>query len=104
MRRDSQVSKGEVYRAARRCYEEEHQGCTHCGQQHCVFRSAWGTRVEYACYLCDFCVCHDEQAGRYYVSQGPSPIGELPLLDDSVASLLPDLSNDPALPRPGLPS
>jgi hypothetical protein len=104
MRRDSELSRSEVYRAARRSYDEEHQACPHCRRQHCVFRSVWGTRVEYACSLCDFCVCHDAATGRYYVSQGHSPIGELPLFDASAATLLPDQFNDPAVPDRILPS
>jgi hypothetical protein len=60
----------EWYREAVRSYVEDHQGCPHCGGQHCVFRSCWGQRVEYYCSACDFSTCHDAQTGLYFAVIG----------------------------------
>ncbi len=99
MRREPVNPAAEAYRAAQQWYEREHQGCSHCRQRHCVFHTVWGTRVEYACYLCDYCVSYDEETGCYYAVQGRSPLGELPLFDETVPSLVTGLTNDPALPQ-----
>src|SRR4051812_45300149 len=55
---------------ATRWYLQGHQGCAHCREQHCVFRSAYGVRVEYYCTACDFSVCHDTQTDRYFAALG----------------------------------
>ena len=61
---------GEWYEASVRCYVQRHQGCARCGEQHCVLRSEWGTRVEFHCARCDFSACHDSCSGRYFASGG----------------------------------
>jgi hypothetical protein len=55
---------------ATRWYVQGHQGCACCRGQHCVFRSAYGPRVEYYCTACDFSVCHDQQSGLYFATPG----------------------------------
>jgi hypothetical protein len=72
----------EWFADATRWYVEGHQGCACCHQQHCVFRSEWGRRIEYYCTACDFSTCHDGQSGRYFATPGePSGAGPAVLLD-----------------------
>jgi hypothetical protein len=63
-------SPAQWFAEAVRCYLEAHQGCPCCGNQHCVFRSEWGARVEYYCSACDFSTCEDHQTGRCYAVLG----------------------------------
>jgi hypothetical protein len=60
----------EWFADATRWYLQGHQGCAHCRGQHCVFRSEYGTRVEYYCTACDFSACHDRQTNRYFAALG----------------------------------
>jgi hypothetical protein len=60
----------EWFHAAVRSYDEEHQGCAHCRNRHCVFRSRWGDRIEYYCSACDFSTSHDRAADRFYAAMG----------------------------------
>jgi hypothetical protein len=58
------------FQRAQRCYLEDHQGCAHCGQAHCVIYARWGDRTEYYCSACDFSTCFDGQTGRYFADVG----------------------------------
>ncbi len=58
------------FEEAVRWYVDAHQGCPCCGERHCVYRSAWGSRIEYYCTACDFSACLDEQTGRHYAAPG----------------------------------
>jgi len=60
----------EWFQRAMTAYLEDHQGCACCGGRHCVFRSAWGQRIEYYCSVCDFSTCHDYRTGQYYATVG----------------------------------
>jgi hypothetical protein len=60
----------EWFHAAVHSYEADHQGCTHCRNRHCVFRSRWGERIEYYCSACDFSTSHDRATDRYYTALG----------------------------------
>ncbi len=64
MSADSERTPWEWYQETVRAYEEGHQGCPHCGAQHCVFRSQWGARVEYYCSACDFSTSRDGATGQ----------------------------------------
>jgi hypothetical protein len=70
MSRERERQAAEWFEAARRSYVEAHQGCAHCAEQHCVFLSLWGRRLEYHCMACDFSASHDDQTGRYYAALG----------------------------------
>jgi hypothetical protein len=60
----------EWFAEAVRWYLEGHQGCPSCRQSHCVFRSRWGTRVEYYCTTCDFSVAQDAASKRCTATGG----------------------------------
>jgi hypothetical protein len=84
-------SPAEWFAAAARGYVEAHQGCPCCGNQHCVFRSEWGARVEYYCSACDFSACHDRQTGHCYAAPGrqdqrSSGLFPRPLLVDALSA------------------
>jgi hypothetical protein len=79
----AQRSPGEWFHEAVRYYSEEHQGCAHCGNRHCVFRSRWGERVEYYCSACDFSACHDARTGRYFAATGDGRQLAESLLDEA---------------------
>jgi hypothetical protein len=66
----------EWFAEAVRWYLEGHQGCPCCRSQHCVFRSRWGTRIEYYCTSCDFSVGQDAASQRCTATGGeglPAP-------------------------------
>jgi len=76
MHRSTDRTPAEWFAEARRWFLEEHQGCPRCRARHCVFRSLWGTRVEYHCTECDFSTAQDGQTGRCCVDHGehrPAP-------------------------------
>jgi hypothetical protein len=60
----------EWFHEAERCFVAHHQGCPHCGGNHCVFRSDWGEREEFYCSRCDFSACHDRRSGAYFAVAG----------------------------------
>jgi hypothetical protein len=70
-------SAADWFVAAMHWHLEEHQGCPSCRGRHCVFRSQWGTRVEYYCTACDFSVGQDTATGTATFTrgqqQGPAP-------------------------------
>jgi len=79
----------EWFEEATRWYVEAHQGCPCCGNQHCVFRSEWGCRVEYYCSACDFSACEDRQTGHCYSAIGegnnqPNGLFNAPFLVDAL--------------------
>jgi hypothetical protein len=76
----------EWFADAVRCYLEQHQGCPCCGARHCVFRSLWGTRVEYYCTACDFSAACDA-ASRYCTAT----CGDCPASPDVPLALEPAL-------------
>jgi hypothetical protein len=73
---------------ASRWYVEGHQGCASCHGRHCVFRSEWGSRVEYHCTACDFSACHDAQTGQSFVAFG-EPRAPAPLAGDELCRAQP---------------
>jgi hypothetical protein len=95
MGRDADVGRTAVewFQDAVRWYVARHQGCPCCGDQHCLFRSAWGERVEYYCSACDFSAAHDRGSGSYYAVTG-SPDGAL--RTDSAVLPMSLLSGGPA--------
>lgn len=70
MQRSQEQSASEWFAEASRWHVVEHQGCPHCRVRHCVFRSQWGTRVEYQCTACDFSAAQDTQTGRATFTPG----------------------------------
>src|SRR5262249_44704736 len=54
MRSKLERTAGDWFGEAMRWYLEGHQGCPCCQRRHCVFRSAWGCRIEFHCNECDF--------------------------------------------------
>ena len=66
-------SAAQWFELAARCYVEAHQGCAWCGASHCVFRAARPERLEFACFLCDFFVCHNHHTDRYFSAPGQAP-------------------------------
>lgn len=58
------------FEEAARCYLESHQGCPWCGGSYRVFRSERRGREDYYCNCCDFYVCHEHEADRYYAVPG----------------------------------
>jgi hypothetical protein len=73
----------EWFSEAARWYLEGHQGCPCCRQQHCVFRSQWGWRIEYYCTACDFSVSLDVQSKQCTASRGDGVPSRLKLGRDS---------------------
>jgi hypothetical protein len=68
--RREERTPAEWFAEAMRWYVQGHQACAFCQGQHCVFRSAYGSRVEYHCTSCDFSVCQDSATGRAYATPG----------------------------------
>jgi hypothetical protein len=68
-----QRSATEWFQAAEKSYSGDHQGCPSCRKPHCVFRSQWGTRVEYYCTSCDFSTARDGATGEALYSPGSKP-------------------------------
>jgi hypothetical protein len=60
----------EWFAEAVRWYLEGHQACPCCRHRHCVFRSQWGTRIEYHCTSCDFSVAQDAASHRCTATRG----------------------------------
>jgi len=84
----------EWFSDAMRWYLEGHQGCPCCQKRHCVFRSRWGTRIEYHCNACDFSVAQDAQLKRCTASRGEKPQGlGMKLCRDSAIDLPSPLSH-----------
>ena len=71
------------FRAAMECHVAEHQGCPCCHEQHCVFRSTWGKRIEFYCSSCEFSACRDDQTGTYYATPGQKDTAVAFVLDDA---------------------
>jgi hypothetical protein len=70
MMRNEKRQARDWFHAAARCYVEKHQACASCGEQYCVLRSEWGSRIEYHCSACDFSVSHDSVSGLSFMAAG----------------------------------
>jgi hypothetical protein len=70
------------FRAAMECHVVEHQGCPCCHEQHCVFRSSWGKRLEFYCSSCEFSACLDDRTGYYHATPGQKDAISASVLDE----------------------
>jgi hypothetical protein len=66
------LSAEEWFEEAARWYDDQHQGCPWCEAANCVYHSQRSQVDEYHCGGCDFFVCHDQVADRYYFGEGRS--------------------------------
>lgn len=74
-------------------YLEENQGCIHCGERHCVFRTESASLIAYYCYECEFSVCKNTVTGRHYVWGDGQPTRQpAAILEEALRGLIAPLA------------